>query len=354
MAYTKKTWVNVPDPSKFTKEQLDSFPRFDADNMNRIEEGIEEHINDGFAHNSATNGGGAVGRDAQATIGGAVGGGAKTTIGGAVGRNASANDGGAVGDGAKTTIGGAIGTGSQSADGGAIGAGAQATIGGAVGAGAKETNGSAAVGYKASATNGGGAVGYESKVDSGAAVGYRANATTGGAVGGNANTTSGGAVGLNTKSGKGFAGGVSAQTVNTNGDPIDAIQLGTGTNSIAQTLQIYNYLLMNADGTIPVERMASKIAKIQTRTFDGSGLGNPVTLTFDFTPKIVFVQCKTSGVSHTMAIMINGVNEIGTLPTLSASKIATVTWNDKSVTFVASTESTINKSGYTYSCVALG
>ena len=42
MAYEKKEWVNVPDPSQFTNDELNSFPRFDATNMNRIEDGIEE------------------------------------------------------------------------------------------------------------------------------------------------------------------------------------------------------------------------------------------------------------------------------------------------------------------------
>ena len=34
MAYTKKTWVNVPDPSNYEGD-LSSLPRFDAENMNR-------------------------------------------------------------------------------------------------------------------------------------------------------------------------------------------------------------------------------------------------------------------------------------------------------------------------------
>ena len=45
MAYTKKTWVNVPDPSKFTDDELNSFPRYDAENMNRMEDGIDEAVN---------------------------------------------------------------------------------------------------------------------------------------------------------------------------------------------------------------------------------------------------------------------------------------------------------------------
>lgn len=40
MAYDKKMWVNVDDPSKFSSDQLNSFPRYDAENMNRIEDGI--------------------------------------------------------------------------------------------------------------------------------------------------------------------------------------------------------------------------------------------------------------------------------------------------------------------------
>lgn len=57
MAYTKKIWVNVPNASELTEEELnalipeneegikqDSLARFDADNMNRIEGGIQEAI----------------------------------------------------------------------------------------------------------------------------------------------------------------------------------------------------------------------------------------------------------------------------------------------------------------------
>lgn len=43
MDFTKKTWVNVPDPSKLPDipEGQDSLARFDAENMNRIEEGVQ-------------------------------------------------------------------------------------------------------------------------------------------------------------------------------------------------------------------------------------------------------------------------------------------------------------------------
>lgn len=46
MAYTKKIWVDVPDPSNLPDipEGQDSLARFDAKNMNRIEEGIENSV----------------------------------------------------------------------------------------------------------------------------------------------------------------------------------------------------------------------------------------------------------------------------------------------------------------------
>ena len=47
MAFKKKTWVNVPDPSNppSIPEGQDALARFDAENMNRIEDGVENaHI----------------------------------------------------------------------------------------------------------------------------------------------------------------------------------------------------------------------------------------------------------------------------------------------------------------------
>ena len=44
MAYEKKTWVNVPDPDNYDGD-LNSLPRFDAKNMNRIEDGVEQALN---------------------------------------------------------------------------------------------------------------------------------------------------------------------------------------------------------------------------------------------------------------------------------------------------------------------
>lgn len=55
----------------------------------------------------------------------------------------------------------------------------------------------------------------------------------------------------------GFAGGQDAKAEDSAGAAIDAIQLGTGTNSTAKTLQVYDYQLLDADGNIPAERLAN-------------------------------------------------------------------------------------------------
>lgn len=44
--YERKVWDNVPDPSNYEGNyDLNSLPRYDAENMNRIEDGIEEALN---------------------------------------------------------------------------------------------------------------------------------------------------------------------------------------------------------------------------------------------------------------------------------------------------------------------
>ena len=157
------------------------------------------------------------------------------------GNNATATTGGAVGSGANATTGGAVGTASKETNGGgAVGNGATATYGGAVGNGATATTGGA-VGNGATATTGG-AVGGGATATTGGAVGSGATATLGGAIGNKATARYGGAVGNNTTAGDGFSGGHIAQVGKDNdGNYIDAIQLGTGTNNTPKTLQVYNY-----------------------------------------------------------------------------------------------------------------
>lgn len=146
----------------------------------------------------------------------------ETGTGGAIGKNASTPGGG-----------GAIGEDTYTETGGAIGNGASSMTGGAVGEGAQDQGGGFAGGKSAVTTNAGGAAGR------------------------NANAEDGGAVGDGAITGNGFAGGRYAKTVNTSGTGIDAIQLGTGTNTTAKTLQVYDYQLMDADGNIPAERLTN-------------------------------------------------------------------------------------------------
>ena len=101
----------------------------------------------------------------------------------------------------------------------------------------------------------------------------------GGAIGSNASTENGGgAVGNGAVANAGFAGGDSAKTVSASGKSINAIQLGTGVNPNPKTLQIYDYQLMKADGTIPDERMPSKAPS-------GHGLGKAGATKTDSTYK---------------------------------------------------------------------
>ena len=88
----------------------------------------------------------------------------------------------------------------------------------------------------------------------GGAVGQWAFADSGGAVGQLAHALGGGAVGRETLTGSGFAGGLGAMTM-IDWEPIDAIQLGGGTNSEPRTLQVYDYRLVDAAGHVPVERV---------------------------------------------------------------------------------------------------
>lgn len=96
-------------------------------------------------------------------------------------------------------------------------------------------------------------------LNGGAAIGLNADCNAGGAVGSGARVSNyGGAVGLNTWAGAGFSGGANAKAAAQEGFTtryIDAVQLGTGTNSAPKTLQVYAYQLLDALGKIPAERL---------------------------------------------------------------------------------------------------
>lgn len=115
-----------------------------------------------------------------------------------------------------------------------------------------------AIGYSSLAADGG-AIGYNAQTGSGGAIGYNANSQTGGAVGYNSDTAAGGAVGVEAQSflggaigsravaSNGFSGGLNAKAQDSSGSAIDAIQLGTGTNSQPKTLQVYSDNIYNAN-----------------------------------------------------------------------------------------------------------
>ena len=66
--------------------------------------------------------------------------------------------------------------------------------------------------------------------------------------------------------GAGAAIGYQAQTKDAEGLPIDAIQLGRGQNITPKTLKVYNYTLMNADGSIPEARLPTQLSRGIVRT----------------------------------------------------------------------------------------
>ncbi len=138
--------------------------------------------------------------------------------------------GGAVGQEANTKTGGAIGYNASSTSGFAGGEGAIAYDGGAVG-------------YNAYVDYGGGAVGCNAYSTLGGAIGNGASSAGGGAIGKDASSTDGGAVGVSAYSTTGFAGGQNAKAT-----ADGAVQLGEGTNEVANTLKFRDCQLMDANG----------------------------------------------------------------------------------------------------------
>ena len=101
-----------------------------------------------------------------------------------------------------------------------------------------DMSGYATVDHKHTTTNGG------------SAHGDGATATYGGAMGKNSNAARGGAIGYGAKATDGFSGGWAAKA------EVDAIQLGSGTNTEGKSLQVYDTKLMNGSGMIPFARYA--------------------------------------------------------------------------------------------------
>lgn len=128
----------------------------------------------------------------------------------------------------------------------------------------QNSEGGFAAGYQASSGDGG-AVGYQAKVNyGGGAVGYNTETDYGGAMGNDSKSEAGCAIGNAAITSDGVAVGKNAKTIDSSGNGIDAIQLGTGTNSTEKTIQVYNYQLMSANGKIPADRLSSHASASNT------------------------------------------------------------------------------------------
>lgn len=129
----------------------------------------------------------------------------------------------------------------------------------------KQNSSGGFAGGNGASTLAGAAVGNGATAAAGFAGGDHASTTgAGGAAGSSATTTNGGAVGNGASSTTGFAGGQSSNT--TTGAAIGtsavasgagAVQLGTGTNTAANTLQFRSFLLADSSGNIPYDRLKS-------------------------------------------------------------------------------------------------
>lgn len=280
--------------------------------------GYQASATTGFAggqNSKSTDGGGAAGRHSTAASGGAVGSEANAKNGFAGGQNAkSTGQGAAVGALASAYHGGAVGSGATAQNGFAGGANAKCTentdciqLGEGTNSNEKTfqvydyqmmdaagkvplerlttVNGGFAGGNNAISKNGGavgseatteygGAVGLDAHSNDGFAGGDSATATSGGTIGSGSGTEEGGsagyyasskkggAVGSEAKTSDGFAGGKNAKCVDSDDNGIDAIQLGTGTNSTSKTLQVYDYQMMDISGKIPAERLPESLQSL--------------------------------------------------------------------------------------------
>lgn len=90
--------------------------------------------------------------------------------------------------------------------------------------------------------------------DGGVAIGNSTFVTYGVAIGKSAIASRGVAIGINAAASD-VSIGDNAKCVNSSNTIISGIQLGKGTNSNANTFQVYNYQLMDANGYVPNERL---------------------------------------------------------------------------------------------------
>lgn len=145
----------------------------------------------------------------------------------------------------------------------------------------------------AQTTNGGFKAGQGATVDSdGAAMGKFAYANRGFGGGFAAAAGMGAAAGLNAKTSDGIAAGMNAKTEDEDGNAIDAVQLGTGTNPNEKTFQVYTFQMMDEDGQIPRDRI--------TAALSAYGLSRSGT--------VLFVNAGTISYSGTIELTPSGGN----------------------------------------------
>lgn len=146
----------------------------------------------------------------------------------------------------------------------------------------ESTMGGAAMGYNAITQDYGAALGDDTNSYDGGACGYHAITRSGGSIGQYTYSYLGGSIGSHAISGNGFSGGAGAWCV-IDGDVnnlnitnlADAIQLGTGNNTVAGTLQVYGHRIMNADGSL--NGSAANLTSFPT--LNQSTTGNAATAT---------------------------------------------------------------------------
>lgn len=133
--------------------------------------------------------------------------------------------------------------------------------------GANANDGGVAIGNDAG-TESGVSINENATTRSGVAIGKDAYSYSGVAIGNGAKTLDsepgGTAIGTNAKSADGgFAGGKNAKAIysltegQTGETPLDAIQLGEGTNNTPKTFQVYDHQMMDSDGNIPFDRLTN-------------------------------------------------------------------------------------------------
>lgn len=174
-----------------------------------------------------------------------------------------------------------------------------------------------ATGMMASA-NLGGATGSVAATSNGGAVGYGAMSTNGGAVGSSVSVVDGGAIGSGAVTSDGFAGGKNAKTLDADESAIDAVQLGSGTNSEAGSLQVYSYKLMDAEGKIPAERLPEGAIGGDVQWADQpqpvatSGTGSAYTATIPgitalYSGLVITILPHTTSTSKSATLNLNGL-----------------------------------------------